>query len=104
MPEARVLTSVMVIGVCTVFLRIPASHSLKGKRQVLKSIIARVRKDFNVSIAEIDQLDAWQSATLGLACVSGDAAYAHGLLLRTVEAIASYRLDAEVVDFNIEMC
>jgi uncharacterized protein YlxP (DUF503 family) len=71
----------MVVGVCTIYLRIPASQSLKGKRQVLKSLIARVRKSFNVSIAEVDQQDAWQAATLGVACVSTDSAYAHGLLI-----------------------
>jgi len=93
----------MVIGICTVFLRIPANHSLKGKRRVLRSIVARVRKDFNVSIAEVDQQDAWQAATLGIACVSTDAAYVHGLLARVVRAIAAYRLDAEIVNFDIEI-
>jgi uncharacterized protein YlxP (DUF503 family) len=93
----------MAVGVCTIYLRIPANHSLKGKRQVLKSLIARVRKDFNVSIAEVDQQDAWQAATLGVACVSSDSAYAHGLLTTVVKAVSAYRLDAEVLDFEIEI-
>jgi uncharacterized protein YlxP (DUF503 family) len=93
----------MIVGLCTVYLRIPANHSLKGKRQVLKSLMARVRKDFNVSIAEVDQQDSWQAATLGVACVSADAAYAHGLLTRAVQAISAYRLDADIVDYQIEM-
>jgi len=93
----------MIVGLCTIYLRIPANHSLKGKRQVLKSLLARVRKDFNVSIAEVEQQDVWQAATLGVACVSADAAYAHGLLTRVVQAISAYRLDAEIVDYQIEM-
>lgn len=94
----------MVIAVCTIYLNIPANHSLKGKRQVLKSIIARVHNDFNVSVAEVEQQDSWQSATLGVACVSSDPAYAHGLLTKVVQAISSYRLDAEITDFKIELC
>jgi hypothetical protein len=93
----------MIIGICTLQLRLPASHSLKDKRQVLRSLTARVRHDFNVSIAEVDELAAWQSATLGIACVSSDRDYAHGLLTKVADAIASYRLDAEVYDYRIEL-
>jgi uncharacterized protein YlxP (DUF503 family) len=93
----------MVIGVCTVTLHIPQSQSLKAKRRVIKSIIARVRNQFNVSIAEIDANDAWQAAVLGLACVSNDAPYAHGLLERVVQSISNSRSDADVVDYEIEL-
>jgi len=93
----------MTIGVCTVYLDIPANHSLKGKRRVLKALMARVRNRFNVSIAEVDHQDAWQTATLGIACVSTDAAYAHGLLTKVARAISGYRLDAVIRDFEIEI-
>lgn len=93
----------MVIGVCTIFLRVPENHSLKGKRQVLKSLMTRVRNEFNVSIAEVEQQDAWQTAVLGMACVSNDPAHAHGLLTRVVQAISAYRLDAEIIDYQIEI-
>jgi uncharacterized protein YlxP (DUF503 family) len=93
----------MVIGVCTINLHIPHSRSLKAKRRVLKSITAKVRNQFNVSIAEIDANDAWQAAVLGLACVCNDAPYAHGLLERVVHTIANSRFDAEVLDYQIEI-
>ena len=93
----------MAVGVCTIYLNIPGNHSLKGKRHVLQPLMSRVRRDFNVSIAEISQQDAWQSATLGVACISADPAYAHGLLTKVVEAISSYRLDAQVLDYEIEI-
>ena len=53
-------------------LRLAENHDLKGKRRVLKSVKDRVRNRFNVSIAEVDDLDAWQRSTLGVACVSKD--------------------------------
>jgi uncharacterized protein YlxP (DUF503 family) len=93
----------MVVGVCTLELEIPASRSLKDKRHVVKSVIARVRQDFNVSIAEVDSLDLWQNATIGIVCVSSDRDYAHGLLEKVIDAIERSRLDAVVADYSIEM-
>lgn len=93
----------MVVGVCTLELEIPSSHSLKDKRHIIKSVVARVRRDFNVSIAEVDALDSWQFATLGIVCVSPDRDYAHGLLEKVIDAIERSRLDAVVADYTIEM-
>ncbi|MBU0492714.1 MAG: DUF503 domain-containing protein, partial [Chloroflexi bacterium] len=74
----------MVIGVCTVNLRLVGNQSLKGKRRVIKPIMARVRNQFNVAIAEVDDNDVLQSATLGIACVSNDAAHANSILSHVV--------------------
>jgi uncharacterized protein YlxP (DUF503 family) len=93
----------MVVGVCTLELEIPASHSLKDKRHVVKSVTARVRRDFNVSIAEVDSLDSWQHAILGIVCVSSDANYARGLLEKVMDSIERSRLDAVIADYSIEM-
>ena len=67
---------VMVVGTCKITLHIPESHTLKDKRQVLRSLMSRVRQTFEVSIAEVDNLDRWQAATLGVAVVSNDARHA----------------------------
>jgi hypothetical protein len=93
----------MVVGVCTLELEIPASHSLKDKRHVIKSLTARVRRDFNVSIAEVDSLDSWQHAILGIVCVSSDANYARGLLEKVMDNIERSRMDAVIADYSIEM-
>lgn len=93
----------MVVGVCTLELDIPASQSLKDKRRVVKSLIARVRQSFNISIAEVDSLDSWQHATIGIVCVSADAEYAHGLLEKVIDNIERSRLDAVIADYTIEM-
>jgi uncharacterized protein YlxP (DUF503 family) len=93
----------MVIGVCTLTLHIFAAQSLKEKRQVLRSILARVRNEFNVSIAEVDTQDSWQHAVLGIACVSSSQAYAHGQLEAVVRFIERARPDAPIGGYEIEM-
>ena len=93
----------MIVGVCTLELEIPASHSLKDKRRVVKSLTTRVRQSFNVSIAEVDSLDAWQRATLGIVCVSSDAQYAQGLLEKVIDNIERMRMDAVIADYSVEI-
>jgi uncharacterized protein YlxP (DUF503 family) len=93
----------MVICLCTIDLHLPGANSLKDKRSVLKSVMRRVRNEFNVSIAEVDQQDMWRSAVLAVVTVSSDRAYAHGLVTKVVQWIEHARLDAELVDYQIEM-
>src|SRR5205807_3861063 len=66
----------VVIGSLVVTLHVPESHSLKEKRQVVRSVVERVRRTFNVAVAEVDDQDTWQLATLGVACISGDGRHA----------------------------
>ena len=93
----------MHIGVCTIDLRLPGSDSLKGKRRVVKSIVTRVGREFNVSIAEVEAQNLWQRAVLGVACVSSSASYAHGQLERVVQWIETSRPDVELLDYRIEL-
>lgn len=93
----------MNVGVCRLRLRLPENLSLKGKRQVLKSITTRVRNKFNVSVAEIDDHDLWQLATLGICCVSNNKRYTNGLLSKVVDFIVDSRFEVEVVDYEIEI-
>ena len=78
----------MVVGALTLTLQVPESHSLKEKRQVVSSLLARVRRQFNVAAAEVDDQDAWQLATLAVVCVSSDRRHADEMcqkVLRWVE-------------------
>jgi len=93
----------MVIGVCTIELHLPGNGSLKGKRSVLKSMVSRLRREFNVAVAEVDLHDAWQSAVLGVVCVSNQQSHAHRLLEQVVKWIERHRLDVQLVDYSIEM-
>lgn len=93
----------MFVGVAKVRLHIAENQSLKGKRQVIKPIIARVKNQFNVSIAEIADQDLWQTAELGICCVSADAQHADEMLAKVVAFIESVRLDAEVGEVETEI-
>ena len=93
----------MNIGVCQVKLRFPENLSLKGKRQILKSIITRLRGKFNVSVAEVDDNDLWQLATVGICCVSNDSRYTNEMLSKTVDFIVNGRFEVEILDYKIEI-
>ncbi|MEE8374220.1 MAG: DUF503 domain-containing protein [Dehalococcoidia bacterium] len=93
----------MNIGALIVRLRLPENHSLKGKRKVLKSITAQVSNRFNVSIAEVDDQDLWQLATLGVSCVSNSGRHANEILSHVMNFIENARGDAEIVDYEIEI-
>lgn len=92
----------MIVGLCTVELFIPESQSLKDKRQVLLSLKDRLREKFNLSVAEVDGQDLWQTAVLGLACVANDGRYVNQVcdqalnLIRSVPAV-------EIVQSRVEL-
>ena len=93
----------MHVGTCIVKLRLPENGSLKGKRQVSRSIIERVKNRFNVSIAEVEDQDLWQALTLGISCVSNSAPHANEILSKVVNFIENNGFDAELVDCEIEI-
>jgi len=93
----------MNIGVCKVSLRLPENQSLKGKRRVLKSITTRVASKFSVAIAEVDNEDQWQLATLGICCVSNNGRHANGVLSKVVDFIVNSHFDVEILDYQIEI-
>jgi uncharacterized protein YlxP (DUF503 family) len=92
----------MVVATCVITLGLYGAHSLKEKRQVLKSILARLPRQFNVAAAEVDHHDVWQTAVIGLATVGNDADYLHGLLEKAVVWIEDNRPDARLEQYSIE--
>jgi len=91
----------MIVGLCTIELYLPDSHSLKAKRQVLMSLKDRIRERFNVSIAEVGDQDLWQKAVLGLACVANEQKHVNQVLDQAMNVIRSAPA-AELVKFQIE--
>lgn len=90
----------MPVAFLALEIRIEAAHSLKDKRQVLRSLKDRLRNSFNISVAEIDVTDLWQRATIGIVSISSSRDYLEGLM-RNVEREAvriANNNGAEVVD------
>ena len=75
------------VGVAHVTLYLDDSFSLKDKRQVVRSITARVRNQFNAGIAEVADLDDMRVATLGIVCISNQASHADEMLATIVRFI-----------------
>lgn len=90
----------MPIAQLTLELSIPLAHSLKDRRQVVRSMKERLRHGFNVSVAELDEAVTWQSATLGIAAISGSRDYLRGLMNELEQAATRLagELGAEIRD------
>jgi uncharacterized protein YlxP (DUF503 family) len=93
----------MSVAVCRLTLRLPENSSLKGKRQVVKSIQQRLHNRFNVSVAEVDHNDAWQLAGMEIAAVSNSGAHAREIVTKAVEYIEDLRLDVEIIEQETEI-
>ncbi len=93
----------MVIVAATIDIYLPGVSSLKEKRGILKSLIARLHKMFNIAVAEVDLHDVWQSACLGVAIVSTQSSHGERVLENVLHWIERYRPDLEVMDHTLEI-
>ena len=92
----------MYIGVLQFSMAIPHAGSLKDKRSVVRGLKDRLRRHYNVSIAEIADLDTWSIATLGLVMAGSDVGYLNGALDKIVDDLEVWR-DATLEDHQIEI-
>ena len=89
----------MVVGSMELMLRLEGCACLKDKRRILRSLMERSRRDFNVAVAEVGDQDLWGNATIGLACVSNDPTHAESILQHVVDlfdACPSVSVDSAV--------
>ena len=92
----------MVIGICQLDIHIPENHSLKGKRQVIRKVIDRVKHQFNVSISEVGDNDLWQRARIGICTVGNDRRHINSSLDKVIDFIEKMHL-VEMVHTEIEI-
>lgn len=95
----------MPIAHLTLELRIEAAHSLKDKRQAVRSLKDRLRNSFNVAVAETDATDLWQRATIGVVSISDSRDYLEGLMQNVERAAAKLanNVGAELTDSFLEI-
>ncbi len=92
----------MFIGVCTIDVHVPDSGSLKTKRQSLRSLKDRIRHTFNVSVAEVDNNDLWQKASLAVAAVSNDKSHLNKTLDHVLNMVRGVP-ELSLLDYHIEI-
>src|SRR5262249_46980635 len=94
--------AMMHIGVLQFSMDIPAAESLKDKRRVVQSLKEKLRRSFNISIAEVDDHDVHTVATLGAVMAGADIPYINGALDKILEQLNDWR-DAELSDSQLEI-
>lgn len=92
----------MVVGTLKVSLHIHNNRSLKEKRKVVKSIVVKVHKRFNVSIAEVGSNDKWQMIELGISTVGNDRRFVNSALDNILSYVDSLYL-GEIIDSTLEI-
>lgn len=92
----------MHVAVCKLKLQLPENGSLKGKRQIVQSLISRIRKRFNVSVAEVEENELWQSAVLAISCTSNSKRHAEEVIGKVLSYIEDTREDAHIIDIERE--
>ena len=95
----------MPIATLTLEIRIEHAQSLKDKRQVVRSLKDKLRHHFNVSVAELEDTDLWQRATIGVVSISSSRDYLAQMMQSLEKDAARIARDAggEVVDSFVEI-
>ena len=93
----------MHVGILTLTFYLPDCHSLKQKRGRIKPVIARLRKEFNVSVVESGHQDAWQYCQLSVVCAISQGGHAENALGQVVTFYESHWPDLPLTDEKIEI-
>lgn len=92
----------MPVGLLTLELHIPDAHSLKEKRQVLRSLKDKLRREFNVAVAELDHQDVWQRSLVGVVTLSNEDRHVQETLQKVLDA-ADRQLGSLLIGQAVEL-
>ena len=93
----------MTVGILTLTIHLPDCHSLKEKRRLVKPILTRLHKEFNISVVEYDHLDSWQSCELLIVCAASQGIHAEQILSRVITFYESHWPDLPLTKERIEI-
>ena len=91
------------VGFCEIELYLPGVTSLKEKRGIIKSMLAKMRNQFNIANAEVGKLDSWQSSTIAITTVSNSTSHVHKTIQNVMKWIESRFPDAMIVNHETEI-
>jgi len=92
-----------MIATLTIHLHLPACASLKEKRGRIKPLIARLHREFNLSVAEIDLQDKWQETVIGCAMVGNERGHLESALQTVAKWVEGNWTDGDVIELRIEV-
>jgi len=92
-----------MIGILTIHLHLPVTFSLKEKRGRIKPLMARLHREFNVSVAEMDRQDKWDEAIIVCVMVGNDSAFLQSALQNVAKWVEGNWSDGDVWDMKIEV-
>jgi uncharacterized protein len=93
----------MPIAVLSLHLFLAGCTSLKEKRSRIKPLLARLQREFNLSVAEMDYLDRWREAMIACVLIRNEAAQCQRELQTVLEFTEHHFPDVEIADHHIEM-
>jgi len=92
----------MPVGLLTLELHIPDAQSLKDKRQVLRSLKDKLRRDFNVAVAELEHHDTWQRSVIGIVTISNEEKHLREVLQKVLDE-ADHILGSLLINQAVEI-
>ena len=92
-----------MLATLTIHLRLPLCTSLKDKRGRIKPLMSRLRREFNVSVAEMDLQDKWDEAIIACAMINSDAVVLRQSLQSVAKWVEANWTDGDVIEEKIEM-
>ena len=93
----------MIYAVLVIDLRFANCRSLKDKRSILKPLLHKLHREFNVSAAEVDKNEVWNDSTIAVGLISNEKLFAESCLAKIPDFITKYFSDIDILKYSIQI-